>query len=61
MTKKNATTPRVSAQEVLTDSPDLLREVVRSALQDILEAETTEHVGANRHERTDGRTGKRNG
>lgn len=61
MTKSNATTPLASAQEILTDAPDLLREIVRSALQDILEAEMTEHVGANRHERTDARTGQRNG
>ncbi|MDO9557520.1 MAG: IS256 family transposase [Coriobacteriia bacterium] len=61
MTKRNATTPLASAQEALLDAPDLLREIVRSALRDILEAEMTEHVGAERHERTDGRTGQRNG
>jgi transposase-like protein len=61
MTKKDATTPPASTQELLTDSPDLLREIVRSALQDILEAEMTEHVGADRHERTARRTGQRNG
>ena len=61
MTKKYATTPLASAQEVLTDDTDLLREIVRSALQDILEAEMTEHVGARPHERTEGRTGQRNG
>lgn len=61
MTKKDATASLASTQEVLTDAPDLLREIVRSALQDILEAEMTEHVGADRHERTDGRTGQRNG
>lgn len=43
------------------DTPDLLREIVRTAVQEILEAEMTEHVGASRHERTDVRTGQRNG
>lgn len=61
MTKKNATTPLASAQEALLDAPDLVREIVRSALQEILEAEMTEHVGAGRHERTQNRTGQRNG
>ena len=61
MTKKNATTPLASAQEALLDAPDLVREIVRSALQEILEAEMTEHVGAARHERTQNRTGQRNG
>ena len=61
MTKKNATTPLASAQEALLDAPDLVREIVRAALQEILEAEMTEHVGAGRHERTQNRTGQRNG
>lgn len=61
MTKRDATAPNASAQEVLTDDTDLLREIVRSALQEILEAEMTEHVGAEPHERTQNRTGQRNG
>lgn len=34
------------AQEVLLDSPGFLREVVERVLQEILEAEMTDHVGA---------------
>lgn len=61
MTRKDATTPLAATQEALMDAPDLLREIVRSALQEILEAQMTEHVGAERHERTDLRNGQRNG
>lgn len=61
MTRKDATTPLAATQEALMDAPDLLREIVRSALQEILEAQMTEHVGAERHERTSERTGQRNG
>ena len=48
-------------QEVLLDDPDFLREVVERAVQQILEAEMTEHVGAAPYERVEGRTGQRNG
>ena len=61
MAKRNATTLPASTQEALMDAPDLLREIVRTAVQEILEAEMTQHVGASRHERTDLRTGQRNG
>ena len=49
------------AQEVLLDSPGFLREVVERVLQEILEAEMTDHVGAAPYERTQRRTGQRNG
>ncbi len=50
-----------TAQAVLLDDPDFLRELVQSALQAILEAEMTAHLGAAPYERTAGRTGHRNG
>jgi putative transposase len=40
---------------------DLLREVVRDALQGLIEEELTAAIGAARHERTESRTGQRNG
>jgi putative transposase len=40
---------------------DLLREVVRDALQGLIEEELTAAIGAARHERTETRTGQRNG
>jgi putative transposase len=48
-------------QEVLLDDPGFLREVVERAVQQILEAEMTEHLGAAPYERVEGRTGQRNG
>ena len=49
------------AQGVMLDEPDFLREIVERVLQEVLEAEMTEHVGAAPHERTAGRKGHRNG
>ncbi len=49
------------AQEVLLDHPDFLREIVERVLQELLEAEMTEHVGAAPYERTEKRAGQRNG
>jgi putative transposase len=49
------------AQEVLLDDAGFLREIVERVLQEVLEAEMTEHVGAAPHERTDARKGHRNG
>jgi putative transposase len=49
------------AQAILLDDPDFLRGIVERALQAILEAEMTAHLGAARYERGEGRTGYRNG
>jgi putative transposase len=49
------------AQEALLDDPDFLREIAQKVIQEILEAEMTEHIGAALHERTDARKGHRNG
>ena len=49
------------AQEALLDDPDFLREIAERVIQEILEAEMTEHIGAALHERTDARKGYRNG
>jgi len=49
------------AQEALLDDPDFLREIAERVIQEILEAEMTEHIGAAVHERTDARKGYRNG
>ncbi len=48
-------------QEVLLDDAGFLREIVERVLQEVLEAEMTEHVGAAPHERTNTRMGHRNG
>ena len=61
MARRNAKVLPVDLQETLLDAPGFLRELVHAALQDVLESEMTEHVGAGRHERTPDRTGQRNG
>jgi len=43
------------------EAVDLIRESVRTVLQELIEAETTEAIGAARYERTDTRTNERNG
>ena len=43
------------------DGVDLIRESVRLVLQELIETELTETIGAARFERTEGRTGERNG
>lgn len=48
-------------QEVLLDNPGFLREIVEIVVQQVLEAEMTEHIGAASYERTENRTGQRNG
>jgi len=49
------------AQEVLLDDPDFLRRIVQRVVQQMLEAEMTEHIGAAPYERSATRTGQRNG
>jgi putative transposase len=49
------------AQGTLLDDPGFLKEIVERVLQELLEAEMTEHVGAAPYERSEGRKGHRNG
>ena len=49
------------AQGILLDDPGFLKEIVERVLQELLEAEMTEHVGAAPYERTTERKGHRNG
>ena len=41
--------------------PDVLREMVRTMIQEVMEEELTCHLGAGRHERSEQRVGYRNG
>lgn len=45
----------------LDDDSDFLREGVRVLAQSLMELEVSQHVGAERHERTEERSGQRNG
>jgi putative transposase len=49
------------AQGILLDDPGFLKEIVERVLQELLEAEITDHVGAAPYERSEARTGHRNG
>ncbi len=49
------------AQGLLLDDPGFLQEIVQRVVQQILETEMTEHIGAAPYERTRMRTGHRNG
>jgi putative transposase len=48
-------------QEVLLDDPNFLRQVVERVVQQMLEAEMSQHIGAAPYERSATRTGQRNG
>jgi putative transposase len=50
-----------TVQGILLDDPDFLHEIVERVLQELLEAEMTQHIGAAPHERTNTRMGHRNG
>jgi putative transposase len=49
------------AQEALLDDPSFLKEILQRVIQELLEAEMTEHIGAAPYERAEKRTGHRNG
>jgi putative transposase len=61
MTKDHRRPAMELVQEALLNNPGFLREIVERVLQELLEAEMTEHVGAAPYERAEGRTGHRNG
>ena len=48
-------------QGILLDDPGFLKEIVERVLQELLEAEMTEHIGAAPYERAQNRKGHRNG
>jgi putative transposase len=49
------------AREALVNDPDFLRQLVEAALNRFLDAEISEHLQAGPYERSDARTGYRNG
>jgi transposase-like protein len=61
MTKNHRRPDAEVAQGGLLDDPGFLKEIVERVLQELLEAEMTEHVGAAPYERAENRTGHRNG
>jgi putative transposase len=61
MTKGQGKSGKLDVKALLTADPDFVREIVRATLQEVLEAEMTETVGAAKGERTSGRLGYRAG
>ena len=61
MTKIEAKPAMADVKELFSKSPDGLREVVRAVMQEVLEAEMTDALGAGKGERTAARLGYRTG
>src|SRR5438067_1307562 len=61
MTKRQGKSGTIEVKAVLAEDEEFLRALVRTALQEVLEAELTEALGAERGERTAGRLGYRSG
>ncbi|RVH48442.1 transposase, partial [Sinorhizobium meliloti] len=52
MTKTEGKTASAAVKDILLSSPDGLREVIRTVMQEVLEAEMDEALGAAKGERT---------
>ena len=61
MTKVESKLAVAAAQELLQGNPEGLREIVRAVLQELLQAEMTDALGAAKGERSAGRLGYRAG
>ena len=61
MTEKKRSTSAVEWKTVIAQQRDFLKPLVGEVLQQLLEAEMVEAVGAERHERTEGRQSYRSG
>src|ERR1700745_2374649 len=57
MTKKQGRSGTIDIKAVLAEDEEFLRALVRTALQEVLEAEMTEALGAEKGERAAGQTG----
>jgi putative transposase len=61
MTTRKRNTKLMSAEALLAGDRDFLKQAVKDALQEVLEGEMTEFLGASPGERTEGRNGYRSG
>ena len=61
MTKTEAKPALAAVNALFSQSPDGLREIVRAVMQEMLEAEMTDALGAGKGERTAARLGYRSG
>jgi Transposase, Mutator family len=61
MTKRQGKSGTINLKAVLAEDEEFLRALVRTALQEVLEAEMTEALGAEKGERASSRQGYRSG
>jgi putative transposase len=61
MTKREHKAERIDLKALVGSDRDFLRELIRATLQEVLEAEMTDALGAAKSERTTGRNGYRSG
>ena len=61
MTKRQGRAGTIDVKALLAEDEEFLRALVRTALQEVLEAEMTEALGAEKGERAAGRQGYRSG
>ena len=61
MTKRQGKSGTIDVKALLAGDEEFLRALVRTALQEVLEAEMTEALGAEKGERASGRQGYRSG
>lgn len=61
MTKRKDSISRAELKQALTEDGDFLKPLIQLVLQEVLEAEMEEAVGAGKGERTEGRKGYRSG
>ena len=61
MTKRQGKSGTIDVKALLSEDAEFLRVLVRTALQEVLEAEMTEALGAEKGERASGRQGYRSG
>jgi len=61
MTEKKSNTSNVDWKAVISGQTDFLKPLIQEVLQQVLEAEMTETIGADKSERVEGRRGYRSG
>ena len=61
MTRKNSKRTSSEIKAMMAEEGDFLRPIVRTVIEEFLEAEMTEAIGAQKGERVEGRSGYRSG
>src|SRR6476659_5953974 len=61
MTRKNSNRTTSEIKAMMAEDGDFLRPIVRTVIEEFLEAEMTEAIGAQKGERVEGRSGYRSG